>query len=58
MHGRSDEVIPYRQAEDIAAARPGLSVTDIPCGHNDCAPAWPVIVERIVSFLTANRVLR
>jgi pimeloyl-ACP methyl ester carboxylesterase len=57
MHGRSDDVIPYRQAEDIAAARPGLSVTDIPCGHNDCAPAWPVIVEHVVAFLGENDLL-
>jgi fermentation-respiration switch protein FrsA (DUF1100 family) len=58
MHGRSDDVIPYAQAVAIADARPGLDVTDIPCGHNDCGPAWPAIVEHVAAFLTDGGILR
>mgnify|MGYP002623384711 FL=1 len=57
MHGRTDDVIPYRQAEAIAAARPGLAVTEIPCGHNDCGPAWPMIVRHVVDFLAAEGIV-
>ena len=58
MHGPKDEVIPYRQAERIAAARPGLGVIDLPCGHNDCAPAWPEIMQHVLGFLRAEGLLR
>jgi pimeloyl-ACP methyl ester carboxylesterase len=52
MHGRRDNVIGYHHAEAIAGARPGLSVTDIDCAHNDCAPIWRDIVGHVTTFLT------
>lgn len=58
MHGRADEVIEYRHAEILAAARPGLAVTDIACGHNDCADVWPSIVGSLVAFLRTNGLLQ
>jgi len=57
MHGPADEVIRYAHAESVARARTGLVVTQIPCGHNDCLPAWPDIVGPLVSFLRANGLL-
>jgi len=57
MHGREDEVIRYAHAEAVVRARPGLSVTDIPCGHNDCLDAWPVIVGTLTAFLRTNGLL-
>jgi pimeloyl-ACP methyl ester carboxylesterase len=51
MHGPTDEVIPYAQALQIAGARPGLDVIDLPCGHNDCAASWGEIAGHITDFL-------
>ena len=57
MHGLEDEVLPYRHAERIAAVRPGLDVTRIACGHNDCARVWPEIRGEVVGFLQREGVL-
>jgi len=57
MHGRADEVVPFDHAELLAAARDGLEVTPIPCGHNDCGGAWPEISGRIVDFLRESGIL-
>ncbi len=57
MHGLHDEVIPYAQAKAVASARPGLTVTEIPCGHNDCGAAWPAIVGLISAFLANHEIL-
>jgi hypothetical protein len=50
-------VISYRHAETVASARPGLEVTQIPCGHNDCLRAWPSIVDALTSFLRTHGLL-
>jgi pimeloyl-ACP methyl ester carboxylesterase len=57
MHGPSDEVIPYAQALETAAARADLEVVDLPCGHNDCAPVWPEIGDRVLDFLAGTGIL-
>jgi pimeloyl-ACP methyl ester carboxylesterase len=57
MHGADDEVIAYAHAETVASARPGLVVTRISCGHNDCLLAWPSIVDALSSFLRAHALL-
>jgi pimeloyl-ACP methyl ester carboxylesterase len=57
MHGLEDEVISYSHAETMANARPGLAVTQIPCGHNDCLLAWPSIVDALTSFLRTHGLL-
>jgi hypothetical protein len=54
MHGRDDEVIAYAHAETVAGARPGLEITQIACGHNDCLDVWPSIVEALARFLRAS----
>jgi pimeloyl-ACP methyl ester carboxylesterase len=51
MHGPQDEVISYEHAERLASVRPGLRVTQIACGHNDCGPVWPSIVASLTGFL-------
>lgn len=58
MHGLEDEVLPYRHAERIAAVRPGLDVTRIDCGHNDCGRVWPEILGEVLGFLQAEGILR
>ncbi|MBT8488884.1 MAG: alpha/beta fold hydrolase [Gemmatimonadetes bacterium] len=57
MHGLDDEVLPYRHAERIAAAREGLGVTRIDCGHNDCGRIWPDIRDQVLRFLEEEEVL-
>jgi pimeloyl-ACP methyl ester carboxylesterase len=57
MHGREDEVIGFAHAEAVVRARPGLAVTEIPCGHNDCLAAWPAITDTLTTFLRANGLL-
>lgn len=57
MHGVDDEVISYAHAETLASARAGLDVVQIACGHNDCASAWPSIVETLSAFLRTNGLL-
>ena len=54
MHGRHDEVLPFDHARRIAAARPGLSVTSLECGHNDCLSVWPETVDVLLDFLEAS----
>ena len=51
MHGRTDEVVPFSHALTLAGAREELEVTEIPCGHNDCHPAWPRIQALVLEFL-------
>jgi pimeloyl-ACP methyl ester carboxylesterase len=57
LHGVTDEVISYAHAETLASVRPGLGITEIPCGHNDCAEAWPTIVASLADFLRSNGLL-
>jgi pimeloyl-ACP methyl ester carboxylesterase len=54
MHGRTDEVIGFAHAERLARARPGLAITEIACGHNDCGRVWPEIVQALTGFLRAH----
>ena len=36
LHGRSDEIIPFRHAERLSAALPRARLVPMACGHNDC----------------------
>ncbi|MDX1646672.1 MAG: alpha/beta fold hydrolase [Longimicrobiales bacterium] len=58
MHGREDDVLGFGHAERIAQAREDLQITPIPCRHNDCAPVWPEIRDRILRFLEETDLLR
>jgi len=58
MHGMEDEVIPYAHAESLARARSGLEITEIDCGHNDCATQWPQIVASLTGFLRGHGLLQ
>ena len=57
LHGRSDEVIPFTHAERVVAARDGLEVVEIACGHNDCGRVWPEIVAEVTGFLERRGLL-
>jgi pimeloyl-ACP methyl ester carboxylesterase len=57
IHGRTDDVIPFSHAQTLAQTRPGLEITEIPCGHNDCRADWEVIRGLAGTFLAANGLL-
>jgi len=57
MHGVDDEVIPFEHSVSLARLRDGLEVTEIDCGHNDCASAWPQIQSSLTGFLRGNGLL-
>jgi len=50
LHGRDDGIIPASHGRALAAAVPGATFHEMPCGHNDCARAWPeirVLLDRV-----------
>lgn len=57
MHGPEDEVIGFEHAVSLSSVRPGLEITELDCGHNDCAREWPRIVRSLTAFLRSNGLL-
>ncbi len=50
VHGRHDEVIPYRHGRLLAAAAPTGQLITYPSGHNDCPPDWRLFWQDIRPF--------
>jgi len=42
LHGSHDEIIPVEHGIRLANAG-GVTLNELPCGHNDCPPTWPLI---------------
>ena len=58
MHGKFDEVVPYRHGVSLhQAARQGKMIT-YHSGHNDCPPRWDVFWQDMESFLLKIGVLQ
>lgn len=53
LHGERDELIPPAEAEALRDAVDGVELHWLPCGHNDCARPWPVVLR----FLAAHGLL-
>ena len=54
IHGKHDEVIPYRHGVSLyKAAKHGKMIT-YDCGHNDCPPNWDIFWQAIESHLRSN----
>lgn len=45
LHGRADEIIPVSHGRELAAAVPGATFHELPCGHNDCPRPWPQVAR-------------
>lgn len=43
LHGMYDQVVPMRDAEELARAARHSELELVPCGHNDCPSAWSTI---------------
>ena len=57
VHGKSDELIPYRHGVALFnAAKRGKMLT-YNCGHNDCPPDWDIFQEDIKSILQETGLL-
>jgi fermentation-respiration switch protein FrsA (DUF1100 family) len=53
LHGERDQLIPTEHGRALAAAGRHAELELLPCGHNDCDPAW----SRVHKFLAEQRVL-
>jgi len=51
MHGRFDEVIPYRHGVSLNQVARHSKLITYPSGHNDCPPNWDVFWQDVASFL-------
>ena len=58
IHGRHDEVIPYRHGEALYQAAPSAKFLSYDCGHNDCPPDQGRFLRDLSEFLTQSGVLR
>jgi fermentation-respiration switch protein FrsA (DUF1100 family) len=45
VHGERDAIIPAAHGRRLVEAVPGAQWAGLPCGHNDCARPWDVILE-------------
>lgn len=55
IHGRHDEIIPYRHALALHRASPNSELITYACSHNDCPPSWDQYWKDVLSFLHANQ---
>jgi fermentation-respiration switch protein FrsA (DUF1100 family) len=57
LHGTRDEVVPYAHAQALVAAREGVELHVMACGHNDCPARSDLYWTRIADFLTRAGVI-
>jgi pimeloyl-ACP methyl ester carboxylesterase len=57
IHGRNDEVIPYRHGIALHKASNGGRMITYSAGHNDCPPDWNLFWTDIESFLKGAKIL-
>ena len=50
LHGTRDDIAPPAHGRALAAAVPGTTFVELPCGHNDCERPW----KAILSFLSRH----
>lgn len=51
VHGRYDDIIPFRHGETLHEASKQSTFLAYECGHNDCPPDWNVFWRDIEDFL-------
>lgn len=52
IHGRYDEIIPFRHGETLHKAAKRSKLIAYECGHNDCPPDWSIFWKDIEEFLS------
>ena len=51
VHGRYDEIIPFRHGEMLRQAAKQSYFVAYDCGHNDCPPDWIIFWKDVEKFL-------
>lgn len=57
MHGRYDEIIPYRHGQTLHAAALDSRLMTYDCGHNDLPPDWDVFWRDMFAFLHDHQIV-
>jgi pimeloyl-ACP methyl ester carboxylesterase len=57
VHGRSDQLIPFTHARELADNSPTAELVAYDCGHNDCPPRWETFWEDVSAFLQNHRLV-
>lgn len=57
IHGRYDNVIPYRHGLKLHQAAPGSRMISYECAHNDCPPDWNSYNDSIADYLAQINVI-
>ncbi len=57
IHGRHDDLIPYKHAERLHAAAKNSKLITYDCDHNTCPPDWTVFFKDVKTFLVSAKLL-
>jgi fermentation-respiration switch protein FrsA (DUF1100 family) len=57
IHGRHDDIIPYKHAEKLHAAAKSSQLITYEADHNSCPPDWAVFWKDVDSFLKSAKIL-
>jgi fermentation-respiration switch protein FrsA (DUF1100 family) len=58
IHGKQDDVIPYRHGLTLYQAAPNAKMLSYDCRHNDCLPGLGTFWQDVESFLREAGILR
>ena len=58
IHGRQDELIPFKHAESLHATANNSTLIPYDCDHNSCPPDWNVFWKDIQMFLKNAKLLK
>jgi fermentation-respiration switch protein FrsA (DUF1100 family) len=54
LHGARDTIAPPAHGRTLAAAVPGATFVEMPCGHNDCERPWAAILHFLSPLLKGS----
>ncbi len=57
VHGRNDNLIPYKHGTALCRAARQCRMLTYDCGHNDCPPSWDIFCKDVESFLLAAGIM-
>jgi pimeloyl-ACP methyl ester carboxylesterase len=58
IHGKYDDVIPYRHGLTLCRAAPNAKLLSYDCRHNDCLPSAGTFWQDVEKFLREAAILR
>ena len=57
VHGRHDDIIPFRHGEMLHRTARRSTLLAYECGHNDCPPDWNTFWKDIGDFLASAGII-